>query len=85
MNTSIVLKEKVGDTQTKILNAMNKAAVQLYGEAKENVNGRIVYETEKSHIEIRKTNEDIEIYVDDVSYIDDPAREAFKGVSYNVD
>ena len=82
---NIVLKEKASDTQTKILNAMNKAAVQLYGEAKENVNGRIVYETEKSHIEIRKTNEDIEIYVDDVSYIDDPAREAFKGVSYTVE
>ena len=82
---NIVLKEKASDTQTKILNAMNKAAAQLYGEAKENINGRIVYETEKSHIEIRKTNEDIEIYVDDVSYIDDPAREAFKGVSYTVE
>ncbi len=36
------------------------------------------FEVDESHIEIRKPNEDIEIYVDDVSYIDDPAREALK-------
>ena len=82
---NIVILEKASNTQTNILNAMNKAAAQLYGDAKDNVNGRIIYETEKSHIEIRKTNEHIEIYVDDISYTDDPFREGFKGVNYTVE
>lgn len=82
---NILLNEKDSDTQTKLLIAMNKAAAQLYGEAKANVNGRIIYETKRSHIEIRKGHEDIEIYVDNVSYTDDPAREGFKGVNYTVE
>lgn len=30
------------------------------------------FEVDESHIEIMNTNEDSEIYVDDVSYIDNP-------------
>lgn len=84
-DANIIIREKSKDEQMKLLNPMNKAAAQLYGDPIEQINGRIVYETKTSHVELRRTNETVEIYVNDINFVDDPNPQLFKGVSYTVD
>ena len=84
-DANIIIREKSKDEQMKLLNPMNKAAAQLYGDPIEQINGRIVYETKTSHVELRRTNETVEIYVNDINFVDDPNPQLFKGVDYTVD
>lgn len=84
-DANIIIREKSKDEQMKLLNPMNKAAEQLYGEPIENINGRIVYATATSHVELRRTNETVEIYINDINYVDDPNPQHFKGVDYSVE
>ena len=84
-DANIIIREKSKDEQMKLLNPMNKAAAQLYGDPIEQINGRIVYETKTSHVELRRTNETVEIYVNDINFVDDPNPQRFKGVDYTVD
>ena len=64
---------------------MNKAATQLYGDAIDNVNGRIIYETKSTHLEIRRTPEYIEIFTNEVNDVDFNMRDGFKGTNYTVE
>lgn len=69
----------------KLLTSMKKAAAQLYGDPIEQISGRIVYETKTSHVELRRTNETVEIYVNDINFVDDPNPQMFNGVDYTVE
>ena len=84
-DANIIIYEKSKDEQMKLLNPMNKAAAQLYGDPIEQINGRIVYETKTSHVELRRTKETVEIYVNDINFADDPNPQLFKGVDYTVE